>query len=273
MPFHRPPRLRQAYSFSVAVITISLLSIFASAHETWVLPRKFQIEPNEIVKLDLTSGMKYPENDTPIKPERIESARMRLGQKWSEKLAVSADTESLIVEAAPEQNGIATIVIELKPKDIELTDDVVTEYFEEINAAPEVRKQWNNDQGNFPWKEVYTKNAKTLFAVGEIGNDESWKQPTGTSFELVPISNPFQFKAGDTFEIQLQANNKPVPSFPIGLISEGASNRTFATTDKLGVAKFQIDSASKILFYAVILQYQGKGNWKSNFATISLQIQ
>lgn len=266
-------RTTPKYFFHVTLLVLCFSGVRAIAHETWVRPRKLDAKPNETILFDLTSGTQFPENDSPIKPERVQSARLRVQGTWSDELKTQLNDNSLVLEATPRQNGIATLVVDLKPKDIELSDDVVSEYFEEINASEEIQKRWNMDKGKFPWKEVYSKNAKTLFAVGDIEQDDSWKRSAGTAFELVPITNPFRFSSNETFEMQLLANGKPIPDFPIGLITQDSPKRVFETTDANGVAKFKIKSPTNVLFYSVKLNHQGEGKWTSNFATVTFLLQ
>lgn len=254
-----------------------------TAHETWLLPNKFQCKTGEELKIALTSGMEFPQNDTGIKPERIKLSQMRLGGETRKELPSQLFDDRLELSLTETRPGIATVSVELAPKEIELKDEVVEEYFEEINASEKIREQWNRLKGKTKFKEQYTKHAKTIVSVGDSKNstndtseiviDKSWSEPLGLTFELVPVTNSLQVKSGDMFEVQALKRGKPFESLSIGWMQSGSPQRHFATTDSSGIVRLKLEGRGPVVLYSVDLRLKADDTWESDFTTLTLDVK
>ncbi len=277
---------RRAFDFTLSILLVLISSelVVTGAHETWLLPNKFQCSTGEELKIALTSGMEFPENDTGIKPERIKLSQARIGNETRKELSSQLFDDRLELTFAAPKPGIVSVSVDLAAKDIELTDDVVEEYFEEINASEKIRKQWNQLKGKKRFKEQYTKHAKTIIAVvdtknaanftnAEFENDKSWRDPLGLKFELVPMTNPLQVKTGDTFEVQALKSGKPFESLTIGWMQAGSTQRHFATTDSSGIAKLKFEGRGPVVLYSVDLRLKADDTWESDFTTLTLDVE
>ena len=268
----------------ILLVLISSELAITYAHETWLLPNKFRCASGEELKIALTSGMEFPQNDTGIKPERIKLSQVRMGSETRKELPSQLFDDRLEMSFAATKPGVAILSVELAAKEIELTDEVVEEYFEEINASEKIREQWNRIKGKKRFKEQYTKHAKTIIAVDKskdatkitsttVETDPSWKDPLGLAFELVPITNPLQTKHGDVFEIQALKNGKPCESLSIGWIQAGSTQRHFATTNSSGIAALKFDGKGPVVLYSVDLRLKTDETWESDFTTLTLDVQ
>jgi len=249
----------------------------AFAHETWLTPSAFRAAAGERVRLDLSSGMGFPRLESPIRAERIAKAAFRLAGAQAALTGFEAGTESLRIHQAFPRDGVATIWLDLKPKEIELTDDQVTEYLDEIDARPEVRSAWAARKGQAPWRETYVKHAKTFVVVGGSGSDASWGEPVGSMLELVPKTSPAGLRAGGRLAVRLLAQGRPLPGLPVGLMVEGKPGRVFQTTDGQGEAVFsipQMRQAGRAMLFAVRLVPAGDGtSWSSDFCTMTFAVR
>ena len=188
----------------LALVALLGLAVVAHAHETWLVPSTFVAKVGETLRIDLTSGMAFPRLESPIAADRVASATCRLGKNPVEVRSLEAAETSLVLRHTFSHNGVASIWVDLKPRNIELDDGEVAEYLDEVDASAEVRRLWAEQKGKVGWKETYTKHAKTFVAVGDIGGDSSWKVPAGTTLELVPESDPFRIAVGDDIVIRIQ---------------------------------------------------------------------
>jgi uncharacterized GH25 family protein len=178
------------------------------------------------------------------------------------------------VRRAFHQAGIVTLSLELKPREIELTDDDVAHYLDEIGATAELRAKWTARQGRVPWKETYTKHMKTFVAVGTGRTEAPWRLPVGSALEIVPVTDPFAAVTGRAIVAELRVNGKPAPDQPIGLIIEGSTERAFATTDPSGRATLSLARAGRALLFAVRLWPSDDGkSWVSDFATMTFEVR
>lgn len=240
-----------------------LAAATATAHETWLIPARFDAAPSEVVSFDLTSGMDFPERGTPAPADRIAQAVYRLG----------GTNGRLTLSQSFATSGIATVWVDLKPREIELNDAEVAEYLDEIGASDATRALWARRKGRVPWKETYTKHAKTFVAVGFVDGDRSWAEPAGDGFELVPLDNPLSARAGGRLAVRVLDRGEPLANAPVGLMVEGSKERIFRTTDPKGEATFPLPRAGAALLFAVDLRPSADGaRWTSEFTTATFRI-
>jgi len=254
----------------------AILAIFAAAataHETWLLPQSFSVEAGEEIRLDLTSGMAFPALDSPIREERVARAGARIGAKDIAIASLQTGQQSLVLRTTPNENGLAMVWLELHPRDIELTDEQVEEYLAEIHAPEAVRSAWAEMKGGLPWKEVYTKHAKTFVAVGQGGPDEAWRSAIGGAFELVPGIDPRRVRSGSELPAQLLVHSAPLAGHPVGFVVEGGAGPVFRTTDAEGRVTFPVTRAGRAMLFTVRLERSADGKtWETGFATMCVEV-
>jgi len=164
--------------------------------------------------------------------------------------------------------------MQLKPKDIELTDDDVAHYLEEIRAPEEVLRGWAAQKGREKWKELYTKCAKTFVAVGNTEADRSWAQPVGLLLELVPLTDPAAWRVGQETKFKLLRNAKPLANTAVALHAEGDTGSRYATTNVDGVVTFPLEKAAPSMLATVHLRPPAPGlPWESEFSTVTFEVK
>lgn len=248
--------------------------VCALAHETWMIPSSFSAKVGEEVRLDVSSGMAFPRLESPIRAQRVAGARYRLGRVNARVAALKTSKTSLELRQAFTNAGVATVWLDLKPKEIALADDQVAEYLDEIGATDELRSVWARRKGRVPWKETYTKHAKSFVAVGAANDDRSWAEGIGSTLELIPTTSPFTVEVGGELTVELQAGGKPLANFPVGLMVDGSTERVFRTTNTGGRATFPVAREGRALLFAVRLVPAPDGSsWNSDFCTMTFAIQ
>lgn len=249
-----------------------LLGTAASAHETWIMPSTFAAKTGEDVRFDITTGTEFPTSEMAISRARIVKSGWRLRNERGEVMEFREGDKSLTVARAFPKPGVATVWLELKPRDIELSDEKVTEYLDEIGATEGVRMIWQAQKGRVAWKETYAKHAKTIVAVGDPTGDGSWGTPVGMKLELLPVDSPFAARSGQKYAVQILLDGKPLSRCPIGLVFKGQKERVFETSDADGKVTFSLRRAGEALIFAVHLRPDGeRQHWQSDFTTLTLK--
>jgi uncharacterized GH25 family protein len=260
--------------FPVLSLCTACASTPVLAHETWLLPESFSTPSGRPVTTDLTSGMRFPAPDHAIQPDRVAHARFRLGGQEAPLTDSKRLDHSLRFQGTIPRDGLAAVWVQLHPKVIELTDEKVAEYLDEIGATAELRKAWGARKGREGWQETYTKHAKTFVSVGDGAADSSWKEPLGLALEIVPLENPCALRKGRDLPVQLLRSGKPCAHAPIGMIVEGEKDRVFKTTGADGRAVFRPGRAGKVLLFAVDLRRdKTDSRWESDFTTLTLRVE
>jgi hypothetical protein len=258
----------------MAMLAVLLGPAASPAHETWLVPQHYTVLDGRELQLRLGSGMAFPSFESAIRPERIARSWRRLGGRDDALWVGDVHGTALEFTTGLPVPGVAALAVALQPHPIDLTDDLVTEYFAEIAAPAAVRAAWENRPPGTPWHEVYTKYAKTLVRANRTTHDNSWAEPLGLGLELVPDRDPFRLCAGDTVSFRLLQAGEPLAQWPVGLMAAGDLTRTMHTTDGSGRATFTLTRAGALLVYAVFLQQEpGTFTWKSDFTTLTLEAQ
>ena len=251
-------------------LTVSPLLL---AHETWLSPSTYSSQAGQTIEFHLSSGMNFPKLEFAIRPERVRSAHSRLAGEEAELSNRTAEKNSLAFSRSFAGRGLITAWVTLYPKDIELSDEKVVEYFDEIHPSEQVREAWSRLKGSQKWKEIYTKCAKTCVVLGDAQDDRSWKKPVGMAFELVPLFNPTTLKGGQAASFQLLKNKEPLAHASVGLLADGKRGRIFQVTDAEGRATFPVERAGSVLAFAVDLQLAGDhATWESKFTTFTFEV-
>ncbi len=247
-----------------------------NAHDTWLFPVKTTVPVGTRLTLDLTSGMSFPKNEFAIDPNRIETAKVRLGVRtWSMTRRV-VSKKFLRLETTLSQPGVATLWISLKPRTLDLTPALVQEYLDEIGAADSIRAIYPKGGKNPRWREEYRKEAKAFVFVGSAGADTSWKVPAGASFEIAPVSDPGKIAAGQPALFRVLRDGLPLANFPIGSVGAGKSKPRLDRTDANGIVRIVAPAAGRWMLRGTDLRRPPKGvdaDWQSVFVTLSLNVR
>ena len=222
---------------------------------------------------DLTSGMAFPLLEYAIKAERIERAVVRLGGQVTDLSERRAAPKSLRFTKQLNAPGVATVVVSLQPKALELTPAKVAEYLVEIGAGPEIKQAWAQMKPQ-RWREVYAKHAKTFVRVGTGEQDQSWAEPVGLALEIVPEKDPTQLRAGTEFPVRVLKNGQPLAAFPLGLLRANAKHGIIQKTDAAGRTVFKLPSVGQWLLRGTELRKASTPDrdWESDFTTLTVAV-
>ncbi|HSH38281.1 MAG TPA: DUF4198 domain-containing protein [Chthoniobacterales bacterium] len=257
----------------LTIICCSLASAATTfGHDTWLSPSIYSADAGTPITFNLTSGIEFPKLDSAIKLERVHQARWRVGSEEGELKELKPAEHALRLERSFAKGGVATLWMQLKPKDIELTDEDVEHYLQEIRAPQEVQSAWAAQKGTEKWKELYTKCAKTIVEIGRADDDRSWAQPVGLLLEFVSLSAPGELRVGRPAKFKLLRDRKPLARTAVALHVEDDSGPRYETTDAEGVVTFLLENAGPTMVATVDLRPPTEGKaWESAFSTITFE--
>lgn len=261
--------IRNQRRATIAIGVSLFLASAAQAHDTWIRPLKPVAKLGQPVPLEGTSGMKFPELESPISPDRIQVARYRVAGATEQVSNTAKSPKSVSMSIRPEKAGVLTVWLESKPRSIDLKPDQVEEYLEEIGAE-EVARNWRSG-GAGGWHETYTKHAKTFLRTDPAAEDRSWIEPVGMDLEIVPQSDPTQVHPGDEVWFLVLKAGRPLPDFPVTALAAGATKGTLSKTNSEGKVRFQMDRKGWWLIKGThLVRGSSKGAWNSHFSTLTI---
>lgn len=186
------------------LITLFLL-IPASAYAGFglVLPEKAVVEDLEKKSLKLTVGSLEPSSDQGLPLERPQTFT---ALRYSGEQADRSEHLSVLEEATI--NGARA-----------WTTEIALPYPGVYHFIMQSKASWLPDKDKFV---QYI--AKVQVPVH--GSSEGWDMPTGTSFEIVPLSRPFGLCAGMAFTGQVMTDGKPVAGTVIEAVHVAEFDKT-----------------------------------------------
>jgi hypothetical protein len=237
------------------------------------------------LRLDLTSGTRYPASGAAVAPERVAAARVRLGGAVDTMRPLRPGVPRALRLRAPlRRAGVAVLWVDLAPRALALDSAEVVHYLDEVGAPDSVRDAYLRPpppgQGR-RWRERYAKHAKAVVRVQSPQRpfpsaDASWGEAAGQALEFVPDADPTAVRAGDYLRLRLVgAGGAPVPYTAVGFVAAGArgagSRPDVSRTDAAGRVAFRVPRAGRWMARATVLRRSPAADvdWESDFATLT----
>jgi len=126
-------------------------------------------------------------------------------------------------------------------------------------------------------RERYQKHVKAILQVGDRRSD-AFGTILGYPAELVPLSNPYAAKVGDTLAFRALVDGKPVVDQLViagGEQDNQAREEVRARSDSTGVTRFAVSAAGKwyVKFIHMVPVSGDSVNYESKWATLTFQVR
>ena len=254
----------------ITFLILVTLSRTASAHEYWIDPVAFLLEPGQSVKADLRVGQDFKGSRLPFLSNQFQSFEITDASGTRPLPGTEGDRPAVNV-AAPE--GLVVLAYHSKSARLTFRDfDQFRGYveYEGLGWAVQAHKDAGLPDGGFT--ERYTRNAKSLLQVGDDVTGQDFA--TGLPFELVVIGSPYGTD-NHAVTVELLWQGQPVPDWRINVFTRGGAPEatlTHVTTGSNGRATIPFPDQTDILLNAVWLQRPTDGSgyaWESWWASLT----
>lgn len=254
---------------------IILASTTLAAHDLWLVPQIFRINPGDSVTISANTGMDFPNSLSAITPDRVN--QFILMGKFEKKDITEFEVQgnSLITKCTFKKTGTYVIAVSLKPKEIKLTAEEFNEYLlhDGLPNIYELRKK----EGILDKDAVehYSKYPKTIIQVGNK-LDETPTIPLNLPIEIIPKVNPYELKLGDDLEVTVLFQGKPLSdaeiawSYP-GLGEEFAGSKK---TDANGKAAVPLAKVGPYVIRLTHMEWIKKQTheWESYWTSLTFEV-
>ena len=244
----------------------------AHAHDTWFAVRGASLPGNAI--LALGTGNQFPVQESTIAAEHLQVHGCRQGAKELALTAVASTRTALLLRAQPPGKQPLTCWAQLVPFEIQIEDDKVALYFDEINASQALRQTWAAMQARgVGWKERYVKNARV-----EIAGNES---PTAAAAPAVPMgmdilldSGLQPMRPGEPLAFRVLRDGAPLADFAIELRGEQPTQASWLRTDQSGRVAVRVPDAGAWVLRGTDLRLSTSDPtvWESRFVTLAFTV-
>jgi uncharacterized GH25 family protein len=263
-------------SVAISIVTfLFVASVIVSAHDFWLVPKKFRISPGDSLTILANTGMDFPISLSAVTPDRIDLFKL-LGESIKEDIKeMTVQGNSLVTSYSFDKPGTFVIAAALKPKEIRLTGKEFNEYLlaDGLPNIYELRKKEGILEKDAV--EYYSKYPKTIVLVGDKMDDSPTK-PIGLPIEIVPKSNPYKLKKGDELEVLVLFKGKPLRKAEIAWSYPGQGEE-FAgstTTNEKGDASIPLTKAGPYVIRLTHMEWVKKTTheWESYWTSLTFEV-
>lgn len=257
----------------VLLISLFVLSCLALAHEFWLLPKKWRVEPGQPVQLQLRVGENFSGEPWAAATSRVTSLRSLLGKNLTEHLPAlqKQGIDSLFLTF--DRPGTHLVTLATNSKFIELEAQKFEDYLKEdgLEHVRQIRRQ--TGQSEHPGREFYRRDAATLIQVGSTPTAVFFKK-TGFDLQILPQQNPLLVAPGSHLTFQVRFRGKPLSGALVRhwhRTASGAVNLVFQTSDRKGKVRFQVPEGEQMVSLVHMTPHPNpaEADWQSTWGSLS----
>jgi hypothetical protein len=239
---------------------LALCASAVQAHDTWFAPQAANA-------LTLGTGNRFPVMELAVddkyfaqrgciaadgKPRALDKQRF-------------ADTATHLRTAA----GAAACFVQLDAFDVELADDKIALYFQEIRPPQAVLEAWQQMRARgLPFKERYIKSARIELDAAAA------TRPVGTVMDALRLAPAGAPAVGAEAEFQVLRDGQPLPDFNVELVNERSPIGLWHRTDAQGRIRAKLPLPGRWVLRGTDLRVAAGDatRWESWFITYSFQV-
>jgi hypothetical protein len=264
--------------FTLTTMLLLVSATLLLAHDLFLKLETYFVPPNASIRVAVLNGS-FSQSEGPVTPDRLLDLSL-VGPVQRRALARTAwkpsgDSTWLTVQTGAA--GTYVIGASLSPRQIALTADEFNSYLKEDGIPDILNARTLNGELGVAVRERYQKHVKAVLQVGDT-RTEAYAAVLGYPAEIIPLSNPYAAKIGDTLAVRALVDGKPIASQM--LLSGGerdgqAIAENWARSDTAGVARFALTEAGKwyIKFIRMVPVSGDSVNYESKWATLTFEVR
>ena len=204
----------------IAFVTSSLcLAASASAHDFWLEPEQFQVDPQTTQTVNVRIGHPSDRSAWSLQPERLIGVRA-LGPTGltDQHQYYSPGDEALTF--IPEDEGLHWVLIETQNSISELPAEAFNDYIKKEHLTAIQTDRIRQRETDLPGVERYSRRGKALVGVGDwmAASMDHVTQPLGLTLEIIPMENPLLLQAGEALPLEVRYRGQPLAGAQIKVI-------------------------------------------------------
>lgn len=259
-------------------LPLLLIPLAALAHDTWLVPAKFQVGRAGTVVLRLATSEAFPASEAAASSDRIARFTLRTKSGTKSVEGYRAEATFLVAEVTPQEEGHAVVVAETKPYAFVLEPKIFNEYLREEELKPIMEARKARGQSDSPGRERYRKIAKTVLCVGNA-KDRNYRKRDGLWLEIVPQNSPCQLRVGGKLTVQVLFEGRPLQGVAVAAGYEGVTGHHYpqwVRTPRNGKVAFPLDRPG-LWFVRTLHMVPAKddpeADWQSAFSTLTFEVK
>jgi len=232
---------KRAVLFALGLVCVA----DAYAHDFWIQPRAFSLEPSAVMHLTMMVGHAHEPERSQIASRRV--TRFVVVSPTGEEIDLreqlhargAAEDVSLRLDVA----GTYVVMIETDAAARSvLAADRFNAYLESEGLTPALEQRVRDGRINMPGTEQYSRRAKALVQVGPPDGraQSAVTQPLGARLEIVPMENPYASPRPTALPVRVVFEGQPLAGALVAMsqLHHGGEPSQTLLTDANGRASF-----------------------------------
>ncbi len=258
------------------------LALFVSAfsHDLFLKLDSYFVKPGEKIAIKILNGS-FQESEGAVSYARLNDVSVIApdGKRSHPKESdLTKDETTAFLNLEPQTEGTYVVGLSTKTREIDLKAEDFNDYLDHDGIPDTLAERKRTKTLDKDVKERYSKHVKTVFQVGDKRTD-NYKQALGYPVEIVPQTNPYSLKSGETFEFLCLMDGKPLVNQFIMTGYETADGKLVKgknlRTDKKGMAKIKIGAAGAwyVRFIQMAKTTEANLDYESKWATLTFAVK
>ncbi len=266
------------------VLILGLISLIlitsAFAHDLFLKMDGFFVGVNEKISVKILNGS-FMDSEGTVTFGRLQNVSVLApsGKRTNPKETdFTKEDKTSFLNLQPAQAGNYIVGLSTMPREIDLKAKDFNEYLTEDGIPDTLAQRKRKKELTKDVRERYSKHVKMIFQAGD-NQTGNYKTALGYPVEIVPQTNPYALKTGDTFEFLCVKDGKPLANQFVMTGREDAEGKLIigenVRTDKNGIAKIKLVGAGKwyVKFIQMTQLKDPKINYESKWATLTFEIK
>lgn len=236
-----------------AFFVLFVLSLKALSHDYWIEPEAFFAPLNQPVNVRLYLGEDLKsESERPLQKERTVRFQMFSTEESQDLLTAGLEGQTPVAKVTLKRPGNYLIAMERNVATIKLDAKQFKEYLLEEGLEAIIALREKSGESQAEGRERYSRYLKSLLQAG-TKQDDTFKRDVGHQLEIIPQSNPYKLKTGDTLTVSVRFQGKPLAGVYVFANNRNAQavSAQRATTSTDGTASFTLDQPGQWLIRLV----------------------
>jgi len=243
------------------------------AHDFWLEPSSFRVEPGTAVELRLRVGEHFIGDALPRNPALLAQfiaagpagLRSVPGQNGMDPAGV----------IRLEQSGLVVVGFRSRHSAVDLKPEAFNAYLAEegLDHIAAVRGAREQPEGSV--RELFSRCAKALLLAG-AGSGDGHDRVLGFTLELIPDKNPYGMRAGDSLPVRLLYEGQPLEgALVVAMNSHDPASKVRGRSGRDGRVSLRLSREGAWLVKAVHMVPAPAGtgaHWESLWASLTFEL-
>lgn len=259
-------------------IALLLLAASVFAHDLFLKADSFFLRPNSKLTVKIMNGT-FQASEGAVSFARLNDVSVVSAGKTThpKEADFTKDETTAYMNLKTGDAGTYVVGLSTKPREIALKASDFNEYLKEDGLPDTLEERRKTGELEKDAKERYAKHVKMILQVGKKQTDD-YRTVLGYPVELVPQTNPYGLKKGDTIEILCLKDGKPLAG-QVVLAGREANGKIVVSpelrSDAKGIVKLRLDGAGK--WYVKFINMEKLAdpalNYESKWTTLTFEMR